>query len=179
MLIPLAYPIIKRIPFLHAHITKHILLKSILTMYIFVGFIGPLLAIVHTGHKFSSWLGIALTAAMLLMVVSGYLVGYLHSYVGKEIKDKNILLLTARGDLDNAWGVAEKSQTVKAFRPSDNILKIAASVADLEYAIKTHEIFKRWFARALRLHIIVSVAFYVLLGLHIWSGIHFGLRWLK
>jgi hypothetical protein len=50
-------------------------------------------------------------------------------------------------------------------------------VADLEYAVRTHELFKRWFNLALRLHIILSLLFYVLLGLHIWAGIHFGLRW--
>ena len=26
-------------------------------------------------------------------------------------------------------------------------------------------------------HIVLSLLFYVLLGLHIWAGIHFGLRW--
>ena len=35
-------------------------------------FLGPLLAIIHTGHKFDSWLGITLTAVMLLVVVSGF-----------------------------------------------------------------------------------------------------------
>jgi len=50
-------------------------------------------------------------------------------------------------------------------------------VADLEYAIRTHEFFKRWFSRALVVHIVLSIIFYVLLGLHIWAGIHFGLRW--
>jgi hypothetical protein len=52
-------------------------------------------------------------------------------------------------------------------------------VADLEYAIRTHQIFKRWFAFSLKLHIVLSIVLYVLLGLHIWAGIHFGLRWLS
>ena len=43
--------------------------------------------------------------------------------------------------------------------------------------MRTHEFFKRWFARSLKLHIVLSVILYVLLGLHIWAGIHFGLRW--
>jgi predicted MarR family transcription regulator len=50
-------------------------------------------------------------------------------------------------------------------------------VADLEYAIRTHELFKRWFARALMVHIVLSVTLYALLILHIWSGFYFGLRW--
>jgi hypothetical protein len=56
-------------------------------------------------------------------------------------------------------------------------LRLAESMADLEYAIKTHETFKRWFSRWLKFHIVISVILYVLLALHVWSGIHFGLRW--
>ena len=61
--------------------------------------------------------------------------------------------------------------------PADDVIRTAEGVADLEYAVRTHELFKRWFGRSLTLHIATSCAFYVLLLLHIWSGIHFGLRW--
>lgn len=54
MLIPLAYPIAKRIPFLHDHTTARVSLQSLLTLHIYSGIFGPLLAIVHTGHKFNS-----------------------------------------------------------------------------------------------------------------------------
>lgn len=178
MLVPLAYPIAKRIPFLHARIVKHVSLPSLLTVHVYTGILGPLLAIIHTGHKFDSLLGIALTALMLLVVVSGFAVRYLLTYVNREIKDKLILLQTARGDLDYAWGVsanAPKQGTGSAVQ----VIEIAESVADLEYGIGTHELFKRWFGRSLKLHIILSVAFYLCLGLHIGSGIYFGLRWLR
>ena len=56
-------------------------------------------------------------------------------------------------------------------------MRLAESMADLEYAIKTHETFKRWFAAWLKLHIVISLILYGLLALHIWAGIHFGLRW--
>ena len=39
------------------------------------------------------------------------------------------------------------------------------------------ELFKRWCSRWLTLHLVLSVILYVLLALHIWAGIHFGLRW--
>ena len=42
-----------------------------------------------------------------------------------------------------------------------------------------HEFFKRWFGRSLYLHIVLSVILYMLLALHIGSGIYFGLRWLR
>ena len=51
-------------------------------------------------------------------------------------------------------------------------------MADVEYAIKTHELFKEWFTRWLKFHIAISAVFYILMGLHIGSEIYYGLRWL-
>jgi len=200
MLVPLVYVIAKRIPFLRARMTAHISMQSLLSLHIYAGIFGPLLALIHTGHRFDSLLGIALTAVMLLVVVSGFAVRYLLTYVNHEIKDKLLLLQTARGDLDSAWGVLENSPAeMKAFPktpfllaalgsfgievpvggPAGEVIRNAEGVADLEYAIRTHELFKRWFARSLKLHIILSVFLYLLLALHIGSEIFLGLRWLQ
>ena len=200
MLVPLAYSIAKRIPSLHAPITSRVSMNTLLTLHIYTGLLGPLLAIIHTGHKFDSWLGIALTAVMLLVVVSGFAVRYLLTFVVHEIKDKLALLQTARGDLDHSWGVLENSSADLETRPQASILaaslaslgldiqrseparqvtRIAESVADLEYSVRMHEFFKLWFGRSLKLHIILSVIFYVLLALHIAAGVQYGLRWLS
>ena len=198
MLIPLAYPVVKRIPFLHDRITRHVSLQTLLTVHVYSGIFGPVLAIIHTGHKFDSPLGITLAAVLLLAVVSGFAVRYLLTYVNQEIKDKLLLLQTARGDLDSAWGVMENTPPemrdlpkapflvaglaavgieLSSGGPAGEVIRLAESVADLEYAVRTHEVFKRWFSRALKLHIVLSLIFYALLGLHIWAEIHFGLRW--
>ncbi|MEJ7598400.1 MAG: hypothetical protein WKG01_10860 [Kofleriaceae bacterium] len=184
MLVPLAYPLIKRTPVLNTRFTRHISMKSLLLVHVYAGILGPVLAIIHTGHKFDSLLGISLTAVMLLVVVNGFSVRYLLTYVGHEITDKLMLLQTARGDLDHAWGVLERSAPTpsslpRSAGPQADVSRIAESVADLEYAIRTHELFKRWFRRSLTLHIVLSVAFYLLLALHIGSGIYFGLRWMR
>jgi hypothetical protein len=200
MLVPLAYPIAKRIPALRTRITAHITMQSLLTLHVYAGIFGPLLALIHTGHKFDSWLGITLTAAMLLVVVSGFTVRYLLTYASQEITDKLLLLQTARGDLDSAWGVLEHAPAEMRALPKARLLaaglasvgieipfggpvgevtRLAESVADLEYAVRTHELFKRWFGRSLKLHIVLSVILYALLTLHIGSGIYFGLRWLR
>ena len=200
MLIPLAYPFVKRIPSLRAAVTKHMSLQTLLTIHVYAGILGPLLAIIHTGHKFDSLLGIALTAVMLMVVVSGFAVRYLLKFISQEVKDKLILLQTARGDLDYAWGVLERSPAemrglpraplfaagLASFGfefpsggPASEVTRTAEGVADLEYAIRTHELFKRWFGPSLKVHIVLSVTLYLLLALHIGTGIHFGLRWLR
>lgn len=200
LLVPLAYPIVKRIPWIQSKVTAHISMQSLLAAHVYAGIIGPLFAIIHTGHKYDSWLGVALTSVMLLAVVSGFAVRYLLTFVSHEISDKLILLQTARGDLDSAWGVLEKSPAemrglpkapflaaglaslglqLPFGGPAGDVTRIAESVADLEYAIRTHELFKRWFIRSLYLHIALSVILYALLALHIGSGVYFGLRWLR
>lgn len=200
MLLPLAYTFAKRIPFINARITPYVSMQSLLVVHVYAGIVGPLLAIIHAEHKFDSWLGIALTTVMLLVVISGFSVRYLLTYVAHEIKDKLSLLQTARGDLDSAWGVLENSSAemkrlpratvltaglaslgldIRPVGPAGEVTRIAESVADLEYSVRMHEFLKLWFARALNLHIGLSVIFYLLLALHIGSGIYFGLRWLQ
>lgn len=200
MLIPLGYVFVKRIPFLKERITRYVSLQTWLTIHIYTGIVGALLALIHTGHKYVSPLGIALTASMLLVVVSGIVLRYLTPFVNLDMKDKLLLLQTARGDLDHAWGVMEKSAAGKKGLPQDaslttsmaalglspapdnsagQVTVLAEGVADLEYSIRTHEVLKRWFSGALTIHIVVSVAFYALLAAHIVSGIYFGLRWLS
>lgn len=200
MLVPLAYPTVKRIPFLHAWITPHASLQSLLAVHVYAGIFGPVLAIIHTGHKFDSWLGITLTAVMLLVVVSGFVGRYLLAYVNQDIRDQLLLLQTARGDLDSAWGALQnappKTSTLpkapllvaglaslgldlQVGGPAGEVTRLAESVADLEYAVRTHELFKRWCSRWLKLHLVLSALLYVLLALHVWAGVHFGLRWIS
>jgi hypothetical protein len=200
MLVPLAYTLAKRIPQRRDRITTRVSMPSLLALHTYTGILGSLLALIHTGHKFDSVLGIALTAVMLLVVVSGFAVRYLLTYVNREIADILVLLQTARGDLDSAWGVLERAPaaerglpTAPVFAaglasvglevpfagPAGEVIRTAEGVADLEYAVKTHEVFKRWFSRSLKLHIVVSAIFYVLLALHAGSGFYFGLRWLR
>jgi len=199
MLVPLVYVCVKRLPFFKERLTKFISLQTWLSIHIYTGIVGALLALVHTGHKYTSPLGIALTATMLLVVVSGIVLRYLTPFVNLDMKDKLLLLQTARGDLDHAWGVWEKFDAETNDRPDEPSLAagfaslglspapdnrsglvtiLAEGVADLEYSIRTDELLRRWFSRALTVHVVVSVAFYALLAAHIASGIYFGLRWL-
>jgi hypothetical protein len=201
MLVPLVYVVVKRVPAIGKRVTKYVSMQTWLTIHVYAGILGPLLALIHTGHKFDSPLGVALTATMLLVVVTGFSLRVLLPYVASDMKDKLALLQTARGDLDNAWGLWGKAPAVTRealprapllaaglaslglAHASDGtagrVTTLAESVADLEYSIRTHEVLKRWFSRALWVHIVLSIALYALLAMHIWSGIYFGLRWLR
>ncbi len=199
MLFPLIYTVVKRLP-LFKGISKSVSLQTWLSIHIYTGIVGALLALIHTGHKYHSPVGIALTATMMLVVVTGFVLRYLTRFVNVDMKDKLLLLQTARGDLDSAWGVLEKSAAERkdlpkapllttglaslglsfaSDTPAGRVTTLAEGVADLEYSVRTHEVLKRWFARALTLHIILAVAMYALLAAHITSGIYFGLRWLQ
>ncbi len=54
-----------------------------------------------------------------------------------------------------------------------------AGIADLEHAIEARETLKRAFSRWIVLHVASAIVLYPLLALHIWSGIYYGLRWLR
>lgn len=200
MLLSVAYVAVKRIGFVKRRVNKYVAQNTLLSIHVYTGIVGALLGLIHTGHKYNSPLGIALTAMMLLVVVSGFTVKYLLPYVTTDMKDKLALLQTARGDLDNAWGILESSAHQKknvlnrpllaagwaslgllsvSNHPAGQVIMLADGVADLEYSVRTHELLKRWFSWALMLHIVTAFAFVLLLALHIWAGIHFGLRWLS
>ena len=198
MLVSTAYVVVKRIPFIKRSVNKYVSHNNLLSIHVYTGMAGALLGLIHTGHKYDSPLGIALTASMLVVVLSGFIVKYLLIYIATDMKDKLALLQTARGDLDNAWGVLESlPQEMKLLpkhpyvaaglaslgmssdsdHPASRVMTLAEGVADLEYSVRTHELLKAWFSRALVLHIVTSFGFLLFLALHIWAAIHFGLRW--
>jgi hypothetical protein len=204
ILVPLAYMIVKRIPPLKQVVTQRVSMRTLLTWHIYAGIVGPILAILHTGHKFESSLGIALTAMMLLVALSGFVGRYLMSQFSQSIREKRELLTQLEVAYRQSAGeLAAHPEQAALLRPLAGFwsrlvagvflgrsetglggltapvraLRLAESMADLEYAIKTHETFKRWFASWLRFHIVISFILYGLLALHVWAGIHFGLRW--
>jgi hypothetical protein len=204
MLVPLAYLLVKRVLSLRRWVTARVSMQTLLAWHIYAGILGPILALLHTGHKFQSPLGIALTTMTLVVVVSGFVGRYLMSQFSQTIREKREMLTQLElayretsGELAlhpkqaailqplaRFWSrlAAGLLVTVPALVPgllpaSVRVLRLADSIADVEYAIKTHETFKRWFAGWLKLHIVISFLLYGLLALHIWAEIYFGLRW--
>jgi hypothetical protein len=203
MVPPLVYSAAKRIEAFKLFISKRISLGKLLNWHIYTGIAGSILAILHTGHRFESNLGIWLTAMMMLTVLSGFVGRYFLSYSSQELREKQDqlnLLATQYNQL--IGGLAQKPEPEITYAASHGLvrrvlnsfagtekfyegtqvpvsvraLRLAESIADLEYAIKTHEFLKRRTASWLKVHIATSCAFYLLLIIHIWSAIYFGLR---
>jgi hypothetical protein len=204
MLVPLAYLVIKRIRPLKNFVTGRVSMRALLTLHVYAGVLGPILVLLHTGHKFESHLGIALTAMTLIVVVSGFTGRYLMNQFSETIHEKKEMLTQLElAYRETAAELATKPEYVALVRPFFGFfsrvfsgifltskgtslgavpapiraLRLAQSMADLEYAIRTHETFKRAFKVWLKLHIVLSFTLYALLGLHVWASLHFGLRW--
>ncbi len=201
MLVPLAYSGVKRIRSVRAAVKPRASMRTLLAWHIYAGIIGPILALIHTGHRFDSPLGVVLTTFMLTVVLSGFVGRYLMSQFSREIREKKDML----AQMETAYaGMAAQLRTSTASprvglaerifagffsvdatpQPTGmaarlEAVRLAESMADLEYAVKTHALFKLWFARWLKFHIAISAVFYVLMGVHIGSEIYYGLRWLN
>lgn len=204
MVWPLAYSAVKRVPLLKNAVTRRVTIRTLLTWHVYTGILGAILAILHTSHKFNHPLGILLTASMLIAVLTGFIGRHFKAQVSEELREKQRMLASLekayRRTADELASQPEASSVVNlrhgflarigfrffvsevgdgqsALALSSRAVRLAESIADLEYAIKSHELLKRRFAIWLKLHIAASVVFYSLLAQHVWAGIYFGLRW--
>lgn len=201
MLVPLLYLFIKRIKPLKKFVTRYLPMRTLLTWHIYAGIVGPVLVVLHTGHRYESPIGIALTAMTLIVVLSGFTGRYLMSIIGREIREKKQALEKLNTEYERIVSTlpslsAEASLSSSATRtfflrlvapllergsdsPELQAIRITESIADLEYALRTHDRFKQVFSKWLKWHIAVSIILYLLLALHVYSQFYYGLRWLS
>ena len=178
-LLLLVYTAVKRLPWVEERTKKHFSTGAVLTFHVYAGTVGALLGIVHSGHKFQSPLGIALVAAMLVVVASGFVGRYYLAGVGVELRDQQKQLAVLRNRYDSLAMAALDLKDQAVVEPSGVPLgKLLGAMSDLEFAINAREVLKRTLARWIVLHIAAAIAMYALLALHIWSGVYYGLRWL-
>lgn len=203
--VPLAYVVVKRIRPLRRRATAKVSMRTLLAWHIYAGILAPILALLHTGHRFESPLGVALIASMLIVAVSGFVGRYLLRMIGEESKERRTMRDALRKEYDHVAdlvrGSAEQAAIVSpltgpirgwlgrllfdrasqpglASSPALRALRIADTLADVEYAVHTQETFKRWFSRWLRVHIVLTFALYALLTAHVAAELSLGLRWL-
>ncbi len=199
MLVPLAaYSVVKRVRVIKRRVTGWMSMRTLLTVHIYAALVGSILVLLHTGHKFDSPLGMALTAMVLLVVLSGFIGRYLMSHISQGLREKQQMLQglqlgfkqmsqefahqkvepTATGSApDRPWNwFSGWSQT------EDSVLSVSAvagAIADLEYSIAVHGWMKNWFQKWLRFHLVISGVLCFLLAIHVWSGVYYGLRWFQ
>lgn len=177
----LAYSLAKHIPFLKRHAS----LRAMLSFHVYAGAIGAVFGVLHTGHKYQSPLGITLVVAMLTVVLSGFIGRYYLAQISTDIRDQRQELGALRTRYDmiasstaarQQGGAGPSGETVL---PGVPIPALVAAIADLEYAIGRREALKRALARWIVLHVVAALVLYPVLVLHVWSGIYYGLRWLR
>lgn len=169
MLLNLAYPLYKRIDWLRRHASMSVVLK----VHVVAGVLGPLLAMLHSGHKFESPVGIAMIGLLLALVISGFVGRYYMNQLSTDLRgDRAALgqLQAAYAGLQGAGAAGPSGGT----SPSE----LAGAIVDIEHAIIAQEAVKRAFAIWMYIHIVATLALFLLLGLHVWSAVYYGLRWL-
>lgn len=177
LLVPVVYTIVKRSPRLRRALVETKSFDRLLQAHVYFGLFGSLLAIIHSGHRFESVLGVVLTTSMLLSVLTGFLGQYYLRHVAEDIREK-------KTQLDGLWHSLGARSSIYARAPSGpetaaDLLSLASAAADLQYSVDFQERIRRLFNTWLAAHIAFSVAFYLSLVLHVWAGIYFGLRWFR
>lgn len=178
MVLLLVYPLVKHVAWIRNGIGRVVPLRALLSFHVYAGVAGGFLAIVHTGHRYQSPLGIALIVSVLIVVVTGFVGRYYMPKVTVEMQDHQKKLATLRTVYDRTAALATPtSSTVD--RTDVQVLPLVHAMADLEYAIGSQRAIKMAFGRWIVAHVVASIAMYVLLGIHIMAEIYYGLRWLQ
>lgn len=179
-LLLLLYSVFKRIPWIKERFKKCLPLGTLLSFHVYAGTIGALLGIIHSGHKFQSLLGIALIILMLIVVATGFIGRYYLAQIGLELRDQQRELALLRNRYDSLVLAASNLENQTVVDPSGLSLgHLIGAISDLEFSISAREMLKKAFGRWVVLHIAAAIAMYVVLALHIWSSIYFGLRWIQ
>jgi hypothetical protein len=169
-------------------VTRIVSLRALLTFHVYAGVFGAFLAILHTGHKYQSQLGIALLVVMLIVVATGFVGRYYLPQTSLELKEAESHLGTLRATYNQAAEAVAERQVLEDAAAANisapalqnvSMLQVVEGIADLEYAIGSREILKRVSMRWIVAHVVAAILMYTLLVLHIAGEIYYGLRWLS
>jgi cation transport ATPase len=186
MVLLLIYPLTKYSSAFKALVTRLVSMRSLLNFHVYAGIVASFLALLHTGHKYHSPLGIALIVSMLVVVVTGFVGKYYLPQTAAEIREQQSRLATLRSAYDRTAltlstrgpaGPDGSPVNVSAVQEVP-LLQLVDGIADLEYAIGSQEAVKRIFTQWIGLHVVAAIAMYALLALHIAGEVYYGLRWL-
>lgn len=184
MLVPLAYTVVKRMPAL-----RRGGLQRWMQWHVYAGLLGAGLGVLHSGHRFDSWIGQLLIASALLSVLTGYVGRHLSAFVVEDLRERDAQLAAVQAAWDqrvSALGVAGASPPSP--RPELPLLRsrsgaeiefdrLAEAVADARHAVRSARRLRSALRRWLAAHIAVSVVFYAALAVHLWGAWTHGWRW--
>lgn len=204
MLMTLLYPLCKRVSWLR----RHVAMRLILLIHVFAGVIGGLAALLHTGHKMESPIGVAMIVLLLVTLISGFVGRYYMARVTADLRGQRETLSklegayagvaaelaasspAASGELRDGVGLWPRwasfwlGHEPSVQQPADasqarRAVEVVEAIADTQYTISAQEALKRAFGLWMVVHIAATIGFFLLVGLHIWSSFYFGLRWLS
>jgi hypothetical protein len=176
MLVAYIYPVVKRVVGVKRAVSRRMSLSTFLQVHVYAGILGPIFGLIHSGHKFESPTGVALTTAMLGVVFSGFVGRYFFGVISADVREKKAMLAALEQEYHHL------SLEVAGSKGRGGLLArvsgAAEAIADVEYALETDERARRLFSRWLAVHVALSVALLALLGLHVFSSFYYGVRWL-
>lgn len=186
MVLLLIYPLAKYSGAFKTLVTRLVSMRALLNFHVYAGIVASFVALLHTGHKYYSPLGIGLIVSMLVVVVSGFVGRYYLPQTAAEVREQQSRLATLRSAYDRT------ALTLSTREPTDvegspvsasalqevPLLQLVDGIADLEYAIGSQEAVKKVFAKWIGVHVFAAIAMYALLVLHIAGEVYYGLRWL-
>jgi hypothetical protein len=184
----LIYPLAKYSVRLKPWITRVASMRALLAFHVYAGVFGAFLAILHTGHKYQSPLGIALVIAMLVVVATGVVGRYYLPETSAELREEQSRLATLRSAYDRTAAAFAERQALEDAAAAGisapalrdvSVRQLVEGIADLEYAVGSREAIKKTFMRWIVAHVVAAILMYLLLTLHIAGEIYYGLRWLS
>ena len=199
MLVAMGYSVVKRVPAVRDRVSRRVSAGTLLWIHVVAGIGGAILAVVHAAHKFNSPLGISLTGTLLLVVLSGYVGRYILAQIGRAVRGRRSELAALRSAMTGRPGAEPRSresalppaerphawlfallgdERVSPPKGADDLTDLAGAIADTEYAIRSEELAGSLLRRWLILHTVLAIVLIVLLVLHVWAGLYYGLRWL-
>ncbi|PZR83815.1 MAG: iron reductase [Stutzerimonas stutzeri] len=184
----LIYPLAKYSTRLKPWITRVASMRALLAFHVYAGVFGAFLAILHTGHKYQSPLGIALVITMLVVVATGVVGRYYLPETSAELREEQSRLATLRSAYDRTAAAFAERQALEDAAAAGisapalrdvSVRQLVEGIADLEYAVGSREAIKKTFMRWIVAHVVAAILMYLLLTLHIAGEIYYGLRWLS
>ena len=186
MLLLLVYPMTKYSVGMKSVVARRVSMSALLAFHAYAGIVAAFFALLHTGHKFQSPIGIALVASMLIVVVTGFVGRYYLPHTASELRQQQSHLATLRSAYEHTAAVMSSTDREVhdepagrgSALPSVPLLQLVDGISDLEAAIGSSEAVKKIFMQWIGLHVLAAIVMYALLVVHMAAEFYYGLRWL-